>query len=216
MTSPDIQNTQRLTPAELQHVTFRRAPLGRRGVDEDQVRAFLRYVEHELVRILNEKAAMQNEVIRLRDRITGKAPGAAPPEAEDAHIQAVRILSKAQETAEHYVADAQRYSREVAEEARRGRDEILAEAKARAVLVLDEAHREASTAAEQVRTYTEPMSGDERRDLEREIAYLRTFSDVYRTHLRTYLEALLRNVEEWEHSERDSLPSSPMAPRRTR
>lgn len=214
MTSPDIQTTQRLTPAELQTVTFRRAPLGRRGLDEDQVRAFLRHVEHELVQVLNEKAAMQNEVTRLRNRITGKSPGAPPAESEDAHIQAVRILSTAQETAEHYVADAQRYSRELAEEARRNRDEILAEAQARAVLVLDEAHRQASTAAEQVRTYTEPLSGDERRDLEREIAYLRTFSDVYRTHLRSYLEALLRNVEEWENSERDSLPS-PVAPYRT-
>lgn len=215
MTSPDIQMTQRLTPAELQTVTFRRSPLGRRGLDEDQVRAFLRHVEHELVRILNEKAAMQNEVLRLRDRIAGDSPAAAPIAAEDAHIQAVRILSKAQETAESYVTDAQRYSQEIAEEARRGRDEILADAKARATLVLDEAHRQASTAAAQVRTSAEPMSGDERRDLEREIAYLRTFSDVYRTHLRTYLEALLRNVEEWGNSERDSLPSSPMAPPRT-
>jgi hypothetical protein len=42
--------------------------------------------------------------------------------------------------------------------------------------------------------------------MEREIAYLRTYSDVYRTHLRSYLEALLRNVDEWESSERASLP----------
>ena len=56
-----------------------------------------------------------------------------------------------------------------------------------------------------MRSSPEPMSGDERRDLEKEIAYLRTFSDVYRTHLKTYLEALLRNVEEWEKSERESL-----------
>jgi DivIVA domain-containing protein len=207
MTSPHHPDAQRLTPAELQTVNFRRAPLGRRGFDEDQVRAFLGQVEQELVRVLNEKAAMQNEVGRLRERITGSA-GLSPAQAEDAHIQAVRILSKAQETADQYVADAQRYSRELAEEARRGRDEILAEAKARAVMVLDEAHRQASTAAEQVRPSSEPLSGDERRDLEGEIAYLRTFSDVYRTHLRSYLEALLRNVEEWEHSEHDSLPAA--------
>ena len=206
--TPDNPGAQRLTPAELQTVNFRRAPLGRRGFDEDQVRAFLRQVEQELVRVLNEKAAMQHEVGRLRDRINGTPHGVSPAQAEDAHVQAVRILSKAQETADHYVADAQRYSRELAEEARRGRDEILAEAKARAVMVLDEAHRQASTAAEQVRPSTEPLSEDERRDLEREIAYLRTFSDVYRTHLRSYLEALLRNVEEWEHSEHDSLPTS--------
>jgi DivIVA domain-containing protein len=213
MNAPGISGAQRLTPAELQTVNFRRAPLGRRGFDEDQVRAFLSQVEQELVRVLNEKAAMEHEVGRLRDRIGGSPHGISQVQAEDAHLQAVRILSKAQETADHYVADAQRYSRELAEEARRGRDEILAEAKARAVLVLDEAHRQASTAAEEVRPSTEPLSEEGRRDLEREIAYLRTFSDVYRTHLRSYLEALLRNVEEWEHSENASLPARAPLPR---
>jgi hypothetical protein len=28
------------------------------------------------------------------------------------------------------------------------------------------------------------------------------YSEVYRTHLRTYLEALLRNVDEWARAER--------------
>jgi DivIVA domain-containing protein len=208
MTSPDIHSAQRITPAELQAVNFQRAPLGRRGFDEEQVRAFLGQVEQELVRVLNEKAALENEVGRLRDRIAGGGPGVAKVQPEDAHIQAVRILSNAQQTADQYVADAQRYSREIAEEARRGRDDILADARSRAVLVLEEAHRQASHAAEQVVPRAEPMSSDERSDLEREIAYLRTFSDVYRTHLRSYLEALLRNVEEWEKSERDSLSSN--------
>jgi DivIVA domain-containing protein len=205
MTSPDIHAAKRLTPAELQSVNFHRAPLGRRGFDEEQVRAFLGQVEQELVRVLNEKAALENEVGRLRERIAGGSPGASTVQAEDAHIQAVRILSNAQQTADQYVADAQRYSREIAEEARRGRQEILSDAQSRASLVLEEAHRQASDAAAAVGPAAEPMSGDERRELEREIAYLRTFSDVYRTHLRTYLEALLRNVEEWETSERDSV-----------
>jgi DivIVA domain-containing protein len=209
MTSPDFPGAQRLTPAELQTVDFRRAPLGRRGFDEEQVRAFLSGVEQELVRVLNEKTALQHEVGRLRERITGGPPGHGLVQAEDAHMQAVRILSKAQETADHYVADAQRYSQELAEEARRGRDEILAEAKARAVMVLDEAHRQGSAAAERVIPSTGPMSDDERRELEREVAYLRTFSDVYRAHLKTYLEALLRNVEEWGRSEQH--PPQPTA-----
>ncbi|GAB3984244.1 hypothetical protein GCM10029978_093340 [Actinoallomurus acanthiterrae] len=204
MTSPDI-HAARLTPAELQSVNFHRAPLGRRGFDEDQVRAFLGQVEQELVRVLNEKAALENEVGRLRERMKGNVPGANAVQPEDAHIQAVRILSNAQQTADQYVADAQRYSREIAEEARRGREEILSDARSRASLVLEEAHRQASNAAAAVTPSTEPMSGDERQKLEREIAYLRTFSDVYRTHLRTYLEALLRNVEEWETSERDAV-----------
>lgn len=132
-------------------------------------------------------------------------------------MQAVRILSTAQETADHYVADAQRYSQELAEEARRNRDEILAEAKARAVMVLEEAHRQASTAAEQVRpSSSAPLSDDERRNLESEITYLRTFSDVYRTHLRSYLEALLKNLEEWGNSEHETMPPTRLPPPRSR
>ncbi|WP_261987116.1 hypothetical protein [Actinomadura sp. HBU206391] len=131
-----------------------------------------------------------------------------PP--EDAHLQAVRILTHAQQTADHYVADAERYSREVAQEARLQREEILADAKSRAGLLLEEAHQQAAAAATAAAgaiptAPAEPISGGERREMEREIAYLRTFSDVYRTHLRSYLEALLRNIEEWERSERDSL-----------
>jgi DivIVA domain-containing protein len=198
----------RLTPAEVQAVTFRRAPLGRRGLDEEQVRAFLTQVEGELVRVLNEKAALADEVSRLR-RNGAQGASVAP---EDAHIQAVRILSRAQQTADQYVADAERYSRELAEDARRHRDEILADAKSRAVHVLEEAHSRASTAASTVGHSAVPMTGEERRDLEREIAYLRTFADIYRTHLRSYLEALLRNVEEWERSERNSVAHPPAPP----
>jgi DivIVA domain-containing protein len=189
-------------------VEFRRAPLGRRGYDEDQVRAFLDQVERGLVQVLNEKAELANEVARLRKRLGGGGGGGVPP--EDAHLQAVRILTHAQQTADHYVADAERYSREVAQEARLQREEILADAKSRAGLLLEEAHQQAAAAAAAAAgaiptAPAEPVSGGERREMEREIAYLRTFSDVYRTHLRSYLEALLRNVEQWERSERDSL-----------
>jgi hypothetical protein len=54
---------------------------------------------------------------------------------------------------------------------------------------------------------TEPFTAAERQGLEAELAYLRTFSEVYRTHLRAYLEALLRNVDEWAGAEKSSLAS---------
>jgi len=44
-------------------------------------------------------------------------------------------------------------------------------------------------------------AGREQENLQGEIAYLRMYSEVYRTHLRTYLEALLRNVDEWARAE---------------
>ncbi|NKZ04807.1 DivIVA domain-containing protein [Actinomadura latina] len=196
----------RLTPGELQAVVFARAALGRRGYDEDEVRGFLAYVERELVQILNDKAALAGEVNRLRAKGT---PSVLAP--EDAHFQAVRILSQAQQTADLYVADAERYTRELAHEARLHREAILSDAKGRAEHLLEDAHRKAAAVADAAVRSAEPppsapLPPDERREMEREIAYLRTYSDVYRTHLRSYLEALLRNVDEWESSERASLP----------
>ncbi|QKG26014.1 DivIVA domain-containing protein [Actinomadura verrucosospora] len=221
---PVVPDGSRLTPGELQSVVFARAALGRRGYDEDQVRDFLQYVERELVQILNQKAAADEEVNRLRAQAGRGAGGVMAP--EDAHFQAVRILSQAQQTADLYVADAERYTRELAHEARLHREAILSDAKGRAEHMLEDAHRKAAEVADAaVRAVPPPVPapspapgapdepGDERRrELEREIAYLRTYSEVYRTHLRSYLEALLRNVDEWEGSERASVPGESPGP----
>lgn len=195
---------ERLTPDLVQSVSFPSARLGRRGLDEDHVRAFLSQVERELVMLLNERASLWEEVERLRQRVLGEGSG---PRPEDAHIQAVNVLSNAQQTADRYVADAQEYSRQLAEDARRRRNEVIAEARAHADRLLEEAHAEASDAAMAVMNGPHAYNGD-RRDMEAEVAYLRTFSDVYRTHLRAYLEALLRNVEEWERAEHSSLEAA--------
>lgn len=211
---PVVSEGSRLTPGELHSVVFARAALGRRGYDEEQVRNFLQYVERELVQIFTDKAALADEVNRLRAQAAKGTRGVMAP--EDAHFQAVRILSQAQQTADLYVADAERYTRELAHEARLHREAILSDAKGRAEHLLEDAHRKAAAVAdaavrnaEQVAqpvTHPASLPDDERRAMEREIAYLRTYSDVYRTHLRSYLEALLRNVDEWESSERASLP----------
>ncbi|REE98049.1 DivIVA domain-containing protein [Thermomonospora umbrina] len=222
---PATMGESRLTPAELQSVTFPRAPLGRRGYDEERVRSFLQYIERELAQIFSERTALADEVARLRERLSGVSSGGVPP--EEAHFQAVRILSQAQQTADLYVADAERYTRELAQEARQYREAILSDAKSQAELLLDEAHRRASAVAETAAAAAPPpqhvpsgdpssLPDDVRRQMEREIAYLRTYSEVYRTHLRSYLESLLRNVDEWERSERDALPTGATEPPRPR
>jgi DivIVA domain-containing protein len=48
---------ERLTPDRVQPVSFPQARLGRRGLDEDHVRAFCAHVERELVTLLNEARA---------------------------------------------------------------------------------------------------------------------------------------------------------------
>jgi DivIVA domain-containing protein len=204
----------RLTPDAVQSVTFPSARLGRRGLDEEHVWAFCGQVERELVRLFNERTTLTDEVQRLRRRVlglTGDETGSGY-RPDDAHVQAVRILSKAQQTADRYVADAQEYSRQLTQDARRRRDEILSEARSHAAAMLDEAHGEASRAAEAALTAPLPacqtQPGADRSELEAELVYLRTFSDVYRTHLHAYLDALLRNVEEWERAEKISLDAA--------
>jgi DivIVA domain-containing protein len=198
---------RRLTPDAVQSASFPAARLGRRGFDEEHVRAFCGLVERELVRLLNERTSLSEEVHRLRRRVLGiSGPEEIPGyRQEDAHIQAVHILSQAQQTADQYVFDAEEYSRELAQDARRRRDEILTEARSHAAVVLAEAHGKASEAAEAARSAPVPPYGADRRELEAELAYLRKFSDVYRTHLRAYLDALLRNVQDWEQAEESSL-----------
>src|SRR2546421_3089779 len=126
----------RLTPDQLQSISFPPARFGRRGLDEETVHSFCDQVQHELVTLLNEKASLWEEVERLRRRIidAGDSTGARP---EDAHMQAVRILSNAQQMADKYVADAQEYSRQLTHDARRQRDEGLAQPKAHAHRALD-------------------------------------------------------------------------------
>lgn len=200
----------RLTPDAVQAVTFPSARLGRRGLDEEHVRAFCGQVERELVRLFNERTALADEVQRLRRRVLGLSGDDAEAgyRQDDAHVQAVRILSKAQQTADNFVADAQDYSRQLAQDARRRRDEILTEARKHAAVMLEEAHTEASSAAEAALVAPATQPDADRRELEAELAYLRTFSDVYRTHLHAYLDALLRNVEEWERAEKTSLAAT--------
>jgi cell division septum initiation protein DivIVA len=191
-------NNDALTPQRIRSAEFASARLGRRGVDEAQVRAFCGWVSDEVSRMLTERAELEEEVLRLRDRVLEGRGGVQP---EDGHVQAVYVLSKAQQTADRYVADAQEYSREIAEDARKRREEILREAKVRASLILEEAHASASQAAQMVPATGGPLSAAQQRDLEAEIAYLRTFSDVCRTHLKAYLDSLTRSIEEWERAE---------------
>jgi DivIVA domain-containing protein len=201
---------QRLTPDVVQAVSFRTARLGRRGYDEEHVRAFCHQVESELVLLLDERAALQQEVGRLRRRVLGAGAddSGSGDHQDDEHVHAVGILSRAQHTADTYVAEAQEYSRHLAQHARRRRDEIVAQARSHADLVLEEAHREASRAAQTAMAVPVTYPAADRRELEAELAYLRTFSDVYRTHLRASLDALLRNADDWEHAQKSPPPGA--------
>ena len=198
-------NGEPMTPENVRSVTFSSARFGRRGLDEADVRAFCDQVADGVGRLINDNGMLQAEIMRLRERLLdGKGKSGVQP--EDGHVQAVYVLSKAQHTADRYVADAQEYSRELAEDARMHRDEILREAKVRASMILEEAHASATQAATAVRDTRESLPAAERQELQAEIAYLRTFSDVCRTHLRAYMESLTRSIEQWERAEHENAP----------
>jgi DivIVA domain-containing protein len=137
----------RLTPDAVHAVAFPPARIGRRGLDEDHVRAFCGLVQRELVRLLSERASLADEVQRLRRRVLGpggRTPG-HPSQPDGEHVQAVRILSEAQQIAQRYVADAQEYSKRLTAEAQRHRDEMLEEAHSRVTVMIDGVRQPASS-----------------------------------------------------------------------
>jgi DivIVA domain-containing protein len=205
---------KRLTPDQLRAVIFPPTRWGRHGYEEEAVRAFLADVHAEMVRLINERASLWQEVQRLRRRILGRENGndAIVLGQDDAHVHAVRILSSAQRTADRYVADAQAYSGRLTEEARVRRDEIMGQAQQHADMLLEEARARARAAAVDAMNLDglPPQTDQERRAVQAELAYLRTFSEVYRQHLKIYTEDVLRTIEAWEHKERSAARDVPL------
>ena len=121
----------------------------------------------------------------------------------------------AQLTAERYVTDAQAYSGRLTREARAHRDEIMTEAHQRADMLLEEARTTAREAAVEAMSNEAlpPQTEDERRAAEAELAYLRTFGEVYRQHLKIYTESVQRILDDWASKERAA--AAPTRPRRT-
>ena len=151
MTTAWFDEQRRLSPDELQSVTFPMSRLGRRGYEEAAVNGFLRKVHAEFVHLVNERASLWQDVQRLRRRILAGENDGGPQAVlfgeADAHVHAVQILSTAQVTADRYVADAQAYSSRVTEEARRRRDDIMRDAQQNSDMILEEAHTRAREAA---------------------------------------------------------------------
>ena len=216
MTAAWFDEQSRLTPEELQTVTFPMTRLGRRGYEEEPVQGFLQQVHAEFVRLVNERASLWQEVQRLRRRILAGEDGSDPQAVlfgeADAHVHAVRILSTAQVTADRYVADAQAYSSRVTAEARLRRDDIVREAQQHSDMILEDAHARAREAAvSALNEAAPPQTYQQQQAARAELAYLRTYGDVYRAHLRAYTEGVLRGIEEWERKEASSLQEASQA-----
>ncbi|MFI5492335.1 DivIVA domain-containing protein [Actinoplanes sp. NPDC051859] len=76
-----------LTPADVHNMAFKKPPIGKRGYDEEEVDAFLDEVEQELIRLLEENGALQDQVQRPGSGTPGAASTVVLP-AEFADLAA--------------------------------------------------------------------------------------------------------------------------------
>jgi DivIVA domain-containing protein len=194
-----------LTPADLHNVRFTRAPMLRPGYVDTEVDRVLSRVAEELGRLYAEKAALRDQVRSLQAQVDGVVIPEAPSE------QAVRILSSAQQTADNYVAEAEEFSRQMTSEARATYEEEIRQARENAGAIIQAAQE---AAAKLSGGAPGADDGGQRsvEELQEQVAYLKAFAQATRTQLRSYLEALIGDVEtEWGRADPAALPQG--APR---
>ena len=202
-------NERGITPADLHNVRFTRASMMRPGYVEGEVDRVLSRVAEELGRLYAEKAALRDQVRSLQAQIDGVVIPEAPSE------QAVRILSSAQQTADNYVAEAEEFSRQVTSEARAEYEEQIRRARENAGAIIQAAQEAAVKLAGEIPAGADAPTRNVA-ELEEQVAYLKAFSQACRVQLRSYLEALLSDVEsEWGRADPAALPQkAPQAPPR--
>jgi DivIVA domain-containing protein len=200
-------NERGLTPADLHNLRFTRASMLRPGYVESEVDRVLARVAEDLGRLYSEKAALRDQVRSLQAQVDGVVMPEAPSE------QAVRILSSAQQTADNYVAEAEEFSRQVTSEARAEYEERIREARENAGAII---HAAQEAAARMVPAGSD-TGGRSIEELEEQVAYLKAFGQACRVQLRSYLEALISDIEtEWGRADPAALPDAvarPPAPR---
>jgi DivIVA domain-containing protein len=206
------QEPRGLTPADLQNVRFTRASMMRPGYVDAEVDRVMSRVAEELGRLYSEKAALRDEVRALRTQVEDLAEGvAAVPEPPSE--QAVRILASAQLTADNYVAEAEEFSRQVTSEARAEYEELTRAARDTAGGIIQAAQEAAAKLADGAPLRTDGGSGRSVEELEEQVAYLKAFGQACRVQLRSYLEALLSDVEsEWGRADPAAVQAERLRP----
>ncbi|WP_169947530.1 DivIVA domain-containing protein [Microbispora sp. H11081] len=184
---------QPLTPDRVRKQEFARTSLGRRGYSEDEVRAFLYRVAEDMAASDKEKADLRAYIDRMKQWY--KEHGLNPEQSmapQTLSVDAINILSRAQQTADAQIAEAEDYARRIVSQARQQYEELLIEAQRQAE---DAANR----AVGAYRASGSGLPGAEAEELERRIAYLRTFAEVTQVQLRAVLEGLAQEVDKLGH-----------------
>jgi DivIVA domain-containing protein len=180
-----------LSPDRVRTIAFTRTSLARRGYDIEEVQLFLHRVAEEIAASESEKIRLQAEIVRLRNWYRERGVDVdAPrtPTSSRVNAQAVNMLSEAQLQAEAYISQAEAYSRRLTTEARQHAETILRDAEERAEAAADEA----------VVAYRHNSGNHyaaELEEMERRLAWLRTFCHAIQVQLRAASDAFTREVD---------------------
>src|SRR3954447_10693255 len=196
-----------LTPADLQSLRFTRASMLHPGYVDSEVDRVMSRLAEELGRHIAEKAQLRDQLRARQAHAEGVVPQEPPSE------QAVRILATAQQTADNYVAEAEEFSRQVTSEARAEYEEAVRQARENAGAIIQAAQEAAARIGAGAPAAGEGTGQRNIEELEEQVAYLKAFGQACRVQLRSYLEALLADIEtEWGRADPGALPQESRRP----
>lgn len=209
----------RLTPERVRSMQFTRAPIGRRGLAEDEVLQFLQRVAEDIATRDADDAAARATITHYKNVLSnwqaehGELRGDVFANAPRPTVEAVNILSRAQQEADSYVAQTQEYCRRLAVDARDHAQQVLNEAKARAaeaanLAVAEYQQRQLAEARGRAELDTQTPEHEE---LQRRLLWARTFLASLanaETQLRTAREALAFEFERLDVTSRPGTPAN--------
>lgn len=183
---PPSNDRQPLTPERVRNKDFSRTKLGHRGFSVDEVRSFLYRVADDMAASDMEKADLRAEIDRLKNWYKDHGTDTGAAQQARLNVAAVNLLSRAQQTADAQIAEAEDYARRLVGQARQQYEQILQDAQQQA--------EEAGNQAVSVYRSSGAVQSADAEELERRIAYLRTFAEVTQVQLRAVLEGLTNEV----------------------
>ncbi len=172
---------RRKSARDIRNATFTQR---RRGLDPDEVQDFLNQVADQVQAAADERAALVGEIERLRS-------ARASDGGEEANTQAVTLLSQAQLVADRLVEEHEQRSRHLLSSARARQRDMLQR----------QPGGGSGGGVDPARGYVVPVP---------DIEYVRTYTRIAQTQLRTVLEALAEQVDKLgELPQLDNVRESP-------
>ncbi|MEU4427346.1 DivIVA domain-containing protein [Actinoplanes sp. NPDC024001] len=211
-----------LTPADIHNVAFKKPPMGKRGYGEEEVDAFLDEAEQEMIRLLEDNAALKDELRRGADPsstvvLDNEMAGLAAQldrlvAARDRAEQHARSLQAELENArrqpppapaptggdERVLMMAQRTADEYLRDAERESGDVLAGANEQADQMVSDARLRATTIeGDAQRNHAKAMEelATGRADMLDEIDRLGRFARTYQEALQQHVVAQLREAD---------------------